>query len=190
MLADPYPGGPKLYLVIMIDVHFRWLLGAATDPRPDAELACAAIKMAAAARGGREAIWREDQAECSSTYTANSFTKLSRQLCIRQSIGRVGSCFDNVAAEALFSSLQCEVLSRHNFEHTRQAQAVVRAWCYGFYNHARRHSAAGMMRPINPPQLAGPKCPASKGPGPRIRQTSRVSSTCSDFPRKVPGVFH
>jgi transposase InsO family protein len=123
---------------------------------PDAELACAAIKMAVTARGGRAAIWREDEAERvvfhtdrGSTYTAKVFTKLCRQLGIRQSMGRVGSCFDNAAAEAFFSSLEWEVLSRHGFKNTGQAQAIVLDWCYGFYNHDRRHSSAGMMSPIN-----------------------------------------
>lgn len=63
-------------------------------------------------------------------------------------MGRVGSCFDNAAAEAFFSSLEWEVLSRHTFKNTSQAQAVVIEWCYGFYNHTRRHSSAGMMAPI------------------------------------------
>ena len=83
------------------------------------------------------------------TYTANAFTKQCRQQGIRQSMGRVGSCFDNVAAEAFFSSLEWKVLSRHEFKNTGQAQAVVLDWCYGFYNHDRRHSSAGMMSPIN-----------------------------------------
>ena len=63
-------------------------------------------------------------------------------------MGRVGSCFDNAAAEAFFSSLEWEVLSRHEFDSTRQAQAVVLDWCYGFYNHDRRHSTIGMVSPI------------------------------------------
>ncbi len=63
-------------------------------------------------------------------------------------MGRVGSCFDNTAAEAFFSSLEWEVLSRHDFKHTRQAQAVVIDWCYGFYNQQHRHSAAGGQSPI------------------------------------------
>jgi putative transposase len=83
------------------------------------------------------------------TYTANAFTKLCRRLDISQSMGRVGSCFDNAAAEAFFSSLEWEVLSRHGFTSTGQAQAVVIDWCYGFYNHQRRHSAAGGQSPIN-----------------------------------------
>jgi putative transposase len=55
--------------------------------------------MAVAARGGRQAIWRDEESERvlfhtdrGSTYTANAFTKLCRQLGIRQSMGRVGSC--------------------------------------------------------------------------------------------------
>ena len=33
--------------------------------------------------------------------------------------------------------------------HLDQARAVVLDWCYGFYNHDRRHTSAGMMSPIN-----------------------------------------
>ncbi len=153
----------KLYLATVIDLYSRRLLGAATGLHPDADLACAAIKMAVATRGGREAIWREDEAERvifhtdrGSTYTANAFTKLCRQQGIRQSMGRVGSCFDNAAAEAFFSSLEWEVLSRHEFKNTGQAQAVVLDWCYGFYNHDRRHSTIGMMSPINYENTAAP----------------------------------
>ena len=37
-----------------------------------------------------------------------------------------------------------------------QAQTVVIDWCYGFYNHQRRHSTIGMMSPINYEQAAAP----------------------------------
>ena len=148
--------GPKLYLATVIDLYSRRLLGAATGLHPDAELACAAIKMAVTTRGGKTAIWQEAEqdkiifhSDRGSTYTANQFTKLCRQMGIRQSMGRVGSCFDNAAAEAFFSSLEWEVLSRQEFTNTRQAQAVVLDWCYGFYNHDRRHSSVGLMSPIN-----------------------------------------
>lgn len=65
------------------------------------------------------------------------------------SMGRVGSWFDNAAAEAFFSSLEWEVLCRHTFTDTRAAQAVVMEWCYDFYNTTRRHSAAGMQSLVN-----------------------------------------
>jgi putative transposase len=161
--TGPDGRGPKLYLATVIDLYSRRLLGAATSRHPDAELACAAITMAATVRGGKAAIWREEEAEQvifhtdrGSTYTANSFTRLCRQLGIRQSMGRVGSCFDNAAAEAFFSSLEWEVLSRHDLATVEQAQAVVFDWCYGFYNHDRRHSAIGMVSPITYENTAAP----------------------------------
>ncbi|WP_432560432.1 integrase core domain-containing protein [Granulicoccus sp. GXG6511] len=82
------------------------------------------------------------------TYTAKRFTQLCGELGIRQSMGRVGSCFDNSVAEAFFSSLEWEVLSRHPFATRTQARAVVLDWCYGFYNHDRRHSTIGLVSPI------------------------------------------
>jgi putative transposase len=140
----------KLYLATVIDLYSRRLLGAATGLHPNAELACEAIRMAVAARGGADriagVIFHTDRG---STYTAGNFTALCRRLDIRQSMGRVGSCFDNAAAEAFFSSLEWEVLSRNDFDTTAKARAVVIDWCYGFYNHRRRHSAAAGLAPIN-----------------------------------------
>ena len=98
MTEIPTASGQKLYLATVIDLYSRRLLGAATSLHPDAELACAAITMAVAARGGRQAIWRDEESERvifhtdrGSTYTASAFTKLCRQLGIRQSMGRVAS---------------------------------------------------------------------------------------------------
>jgi transposase InsO family protein len=116
----------------VIDLYSRRLLGAATGLHPDAQLACGAITMAVAARGGAEhiagVIFHTDRG---STYTAEKFTTLCRRLEIRQSMGRVGSCFDNAAAEAFFSSLEWEVLSRHQFATIGAARATVIDWCYG-----------------------------------------------------------
>ena len=146
----------KLYLATVIDLYSRRLLGAATSSHPNADLACAALTMAVTTRGGRQAIWRKDEQERvvfhtdrGATYTANDFTALCRQLGIRQSMGRVGSCFDNAAAEAFFSSLEWEVLSRHDLFDPGHAKSVVLDWCYGFYNQDRRHSTIGMMSPVN-----------------------------------------
>jgi putative transposase len=66
---------------------------------------------------------------------------------VRQSMGRVGSCFDNAAAEAFFSTLEHEVLSRHHFATRDQARKIIVAWCQDFYNTRRRHSSAGLQAP-------------------------------------------
>ena len=134
----------------MLDLFSRKLLGAATGLHPDAELACQAILMAVAARGGANTIagviFHSDRG---STYTAAKFTALCRKLGSGSRWDGSGRVSTNACAEAFFSSLEWEVLSRNDFENTRQAQAVVIEWCYGFYNHQRRHSAAEMQSPNN-----------------------------------------
>ncbi|MDT5288963.1 MAG: putative transposase [Mycobacterium sp.] len=55
---------------------------------------------------------------------------------------------DNAAAEAFFSTLEHEVLSRHHFTTRAQARAVVVAWCLDFYNTRWRHSSAGLRASV------------------------------------------
>ena len=65
----------------------------ATSRHPDAALACDAIRMAVAVRGGVEAVWGVIfHTDKGSTYTAEDFTRLCAHSGIRQSMGRVGSC--------------------------------------------------------------------------------------------------
>jgi transposase InsO family protein len=141
-------GQGKLYLATVIDLYSRRLLACPISEHPNAELATDAIKIAAASRGGRDAIenviFHTDRG---STYTATSFTALCARLGVRQSMGRVGSCFDNAAAEAFFSTLEHEVLSRHAFATKADARKIVLAWCHQFYNTRRRHSSAAMLAP-------------------------------------------
>src|ERR1019366_6277277 len=153
--SDPYTEIPtdegKLYMATVLDLFSRRLLACPTSEHPDAQLVCDGIKIAAAARGGRTkieaVIFHTDRG---STYTASSFTLLCKdKLGIRQSMGRVGSCFDNAAAESFFSTLEHEVLSRHHFTTKAQARTVVLAWCHEFYNTHRRHSSRMSRVPWN-----------------------------------------
>jgi putative transposase len=148
-------GEGKLFLASVLDLCGRRLLACPMSDHPDAELASDAMKMAAAVRGGRAVIdgviFHTDRG---STYTANDFTKLCRKLGVRQSMGRVGSCFDNAASEAFFSTLEHEVLSRHHFATKAQAREVITAWCHDFYNVQRRHSSAGLLPPVEYEKIA------------------------------------
>jgi putative transposase len=86
----------KLYLLAtVLDLFSRKLLACPTSEHPDAELACDALKIATTVRGGRTlvdgVVFHTDRG---STYTARHFTGLCERLGVRQSMGRVGSCFD------------------------------------------------------------------------------------------------
>lgn len=138
----------KFYLATALDLFSRRLLGYATSAHPDAVLAGQAIKMAVATRGGNVAgtIFHTDRG---SVYTADDFTSLCAKLRITQSMGRVGSCFDNAAAESFFSTLEWEVLSRHHFTTRAEARGVITRWVCDFYNKVRLHSSCGMKSPID-----------------------------------------
>jgi putative transposase len=145
----PTTCGRKLYLATVIDLYSRRLLGSVTGPSPNAQLCKDAITMAVTARGGRDevagVIFHSDRG---STYTDHTFSALCGKLGIKQSMGRVGSCFDNAAAESFFSTLEHELLSRQTFTTPEDAKPVVGQWCYEFYNRRRRHSKAGMLSPV------------------------------------------
>ena len=142
-------GEGKLYLATVLDLYYRRLLACPISEHPDRWLAMDAIKIAAAVRGGRDKIegiiFHTDRG---STYTASELTILCKdKLGIRQSMGRVGSCFDNAAAESFFSTLEHEVLSRQRFQTKAEARGIVLAWCHEFYNTRRRHSRAALLAP-------------------------------------------
>lgn len=83
-----------------------------------------------------------------STYTAGAFTTLCSGLKIRQSMVRIGSCFDNSVAEAWCSTLEWEVLRRHHVKTKDQARLVISVWVHEFCNARRRHSTIGMIPPV------------------------------------------
>ncbi len=82
---------------------------------------------------------------------------------MRQSMGRVGSCFDNAAAEAFFSTLEHEVLSRRHFTTRAEAREVLVAWYLEFYNVRQRHSSAGLQPPADDEKTAADQPVAAKG---------------------------
>ncbi|WP_020495638.1 IS3 family transposase [Sciscionella marina] len=142
-------GECPLYLATVIDLYSRRLLACSVSEHPDAALAADAIKIAATVRGGREhiagVIFHTDRG---SVYTSTRFALLCKEkLDIRQSMGRVGSCFDNAAAESFFATLEHELLSRYRFTIRNEAKTVITTWCHQFYNNKRRHSSAGLLAP-------------------------------------------
>ena len=66
----------------------------------------------------------------------------------RQSMGRVGSCFDNAASESFHSTLEFELLRKHRFATKAEARAAVAGYI-DRYNRTRRHSSCEMKPPID-----------------------------------------
>jgi putative transposase len=125
----------------------RRILGFALGAHHDASLAYGALAMAVAVRGGAVpgVVFHTDQG---SEYTARSFRAACERLGVAQSMGRPGSALDNAVIESWHSTLEFELRSLHQFATRAAARAAVAAWIED-YNSVRRHSALGMMAPVD-----------------------------------------
>jgi transposase InsO family protein len=140
-------GQGKLYLASVMDMASRRVLGFALGEHHDARLAYGALVMAVAVRSGQASgvILHTDQG---SEYTAGLVRQACTRLGISQSMGRPGSALDNAVIESWHSTLEFELRSLEDFQTRAAARARVSAWIED-YNHNRRHSALGMMSPID-----------------------------------------
>ncbi len=152
----------------------RRVVGFALGEHHDAELAYAALAMAVAVRGGKDAIagviLHTDQG---SEYTAGLVRAACDRLGIRQSMGRPGSALDNAVIESWHSTLEFELRRLEHFATKAQARAAVAAWIEE-YNHDRRHSALGMRSPDR--LRAQPRAP------PTTRRSRRHDRPASGYP--------
>jgi putative transposase len=140
-------GEGKLHLDSVLDMGSRRILGFALGEHHDSDLAYGALAMAVAVRGGAVpgVIMHTDQG---SEYTASRFRGACQRLGIRQSMGRPGSALDNAVIESWHSTLEFELRRAEQFADKAAARAGVAAWIED-YNHERRHSALGMLSPVD-----------------------------------------
>jgi transposase InsO family protein len=136
----------KLYLATVLDLGSRRVPGFALGEHHDSPLAKAALRMAAAVRGGDVAgvVFHTDKG---GEYVGDLFARACKQLKVTQSMGRVGSELDNAAAESFNSTLEHELLSRRRFATNDQARREV-ARFIDSYSHRRRHSSCEMLPPV------------------------------------------
>ena len=137
----------KLYLDSVLDMASRRIVGFALGEHHDAALAYGALAMAVAVRGGSVpgVVFHTDQG---SEYTARTFRQACQRLGIAQSMGRPGSALDNAVIESWHSTLEFELRSLRTFTTRAGARVAVAAWIED-YNHVRRHSALGMVSPVD-----------------------------------------
>ncbi|MCX4649577.1 MULTISPECIES: IS3 family transposase [unclassified Streptomyces] len=88
------------YLATVIDLATREVVGYAMADHHRAGLVVDALRMAVGRGGLKEGcIAHSDRG---SEYTSGEYRTLIRELSLRQSMGRTGSCYDNAAAESFF----------------------------------------------------------------------------------------
>ncbi|MGW0552587.1 IS3 family transposase [Streptomyces altiplanensis] len=137
----------KLYLATCIDLATREVVGWAMADHHRAELPVAALRMAAG-RGALEegCVMHTDRG---SEYKSDEFRTEIRKLRMRQSMGRVGSCYDNAVAESWFAILKAEI-GTTVWATRESARADVFRYIEIEYNRSRlrRHPDHGYVTPL------------------------------------------
>jgi putative transposase len=137
-----------LYLAAVQDLFSRRIVGWAMAPHMRAELVVDALEMAVRRR--RPATGTIHHSDRGGQFVALAFGQACHDAGIAQSMGAVGSCFDNAVAETFFATLTKELLL-HQAPKMWASRAELRSAIFeyveGFYNPTRLHSTLGMRSP-------------------------------------------
>jgi putative transposase len=139
-----------LYLAAVQDLFSRRIVGWAMDSHMRSELVVAALEMAVGRR--RPAKGTIHHSDHGGQYIGLTFGQAAHDAGIAQSMGAVGSCFDNAVAETFFATLTKERLlhqaPKGGWATRAELRSAVFEYIEGFYNPTRLHSTLGMRSPI------------------------------------------
>jgi putative transposase len=136
-----------LYLCVVRDGCSRRVIGWAIDEHLRTELVEDALSMAVAMRGALadEVILHADRG-CQ--YTSAQLARFAHRHNLTLSVGRTGVCWDNAATESFWATMKVEFYDRYLWPTRAAAKLAVGDWIERVYNRRRRHSALGMVSPV------------------------------------------
>ena len=135
-----------LYLVAVLDIFSRRVLGWAMSPILDAPLACAALRMALNQRHpSSPLILHSDRG---SQFASSTYRQIVAQHRLTASMSRKGNCYDNAFIESFWSSLKYELVYHQRFATYAQARTAIFDYIETFYNRTRLHSSLAYKSPI------------------------------------------
>ncbi len=135
------------YLATVIDCATKECIGYAIADHMRAELVIDALRMAARNYPLHPgAIFHSDRGS-PRQYLSQAFAAAVAGLDVRQSVGRVGSCFDNALAESFNATLKIERVDRTVYPTREHARKDVVRYIEFRYNTKRLRSALGYRTP-------------------------------------------
>lgn len=135
-----------LYLIAILDLHSRRVVGWAMSPLLDAPLAIAALRMALGQRRpASNLILHSDRG---SQFASAAYRSLLAEHGLVASMSRTGNCYDNAFIESFWSSLKYELVYHHRFATRIEARSAIFNYIETFYNRTRLHSSLAYRSPI------------------------------------------
>jgi putative transposase len=127
-----------LFLVAILDLYSRKVVGWSVGDRLDAELSGEALRRALAKRRPTPGlIFHSDRG---SEFAAGSFRRLLADAGAVQSMSRKGDCWDNAVAESFFSTLEFEGPSTTTWKAVDDGEPELFDFIEAYYNTRRLHS--------------------------------------------------
>jgi transposase InsO family protein len=134
-----------LYLVTVLDLESRAIVGWAMGDHHDAQLATTALEMALHHHRPRAGlILHTDRG---GEFANAQYAQTAAQAKIRRSMSGSGNCYDNAVAESFFASLKLEALHGQIYASKRAARSALFDYIEVFYNRQRLHSSLGFVSP-------------------------------------------
>lgn len=138
--------GRWIYLSVVLDLYARRVIGVAVSDKADANLVIAALDMAWQQRGKPQGVmFHSDQG---SQYSSLAFRRQLWRYRMQQSMSRRGNCWDNAPTERLFRSLKTEWVPITGYRNLVEANAHLRRYLLGYYNHRRPHQFNNGLPPV------------------------------------------
>jgi transposase InsO family protein len=134
-----------LYLVSVMDLYDRQVVGWAMGEHHDAALATDALDMAIRRRQPTPGlIIHSDRG---SEFANARFQQRAQQAHMHLSMSSTGNCFDNAAAESFFATVKLEAVQDRVFVSRQAARQYLFDYIEVFYNRQRLHSGLGFQTP-------------------------------------------
>lgn len=137
------------FLVAILDLFSRRVVGWAVSPELSTDLARAALRKALRLRLVEPGlVFHTDRG---GEFTSTRFGDDLKAVAAKQSLSRSGDCYDNAAMESFFGTLKDEldVTQGRTFESAEDAERVIGEYIERYYNRERRHSAIGYAIPVD-----------------------------------------
>lgn len=135
-----------LYLVVILDLFSRQLVGWAMSDRLTSGFVVKALYQAIGRRHPASGcIFHSDRGI---QYASTDFRDVLRAYGFIQSMSRKGNCYDNAVAESFFHTLKTEHVYDYRYETRAEARQSIFEYIEMFYNRRRRHSALGYRSPV------------------------------------------
>jgi len=136
----------KVYCAVVLDACSRRVVGWSIDASPTAALVTNALGMAIQTRTPPAGtIIHSDQGV---QFASWAFTQRAKDSGLVPSMGSVGDCYDNAMVEAFWSRMQVELLDRRRWRTRVELANAIFEYLEIFHNRTRRHSALGMLSPL------------------------------------------